>query len=1049
MKRILIALGIVASVGATARADFIVNGTSLPTTKVDLLPLPSRANPINYIVASDYNALTSALVDTRNAITQGSYLGFSAQASAPAPINATNFLWFKNDNTLHFKYGATDINLTSPATLLTTKGDLLTYGTGLSRLGVGADTQVLIADSTQALGVRWGAITTTLQQAYNNGAAASETILNLDSVRNGIQIRDATSLTTLYLFRVSNGTNANYLDVENDAQSKTNDPFSYPGIHVWQHINASNLNTLFIGDDVTTTTDLQLGGTYKTTTGNSVLNPVDVQVANKLGIGRAPNNWGLVVHGGGAHVEQYADPAPVLSIVSDGTSTPYDKTYTYYIVAKDPAGYPVQSSTVTTAAGPSGLSGANHIHLTWTAVGSAARYDVIRSASTGSPPSTGSIALGITATTFDDTGYIASTYSPPGRNSTGDLLVDGSITSSDGMTTTGTTTLNGATRINVNGVGTSELSPYGLSVTNTTAAVNNGQQYSPIIEQVGQGWNSTAAASQAVKFGWQAVPVQQAGTPTGNLDLYFSSNGAAYGAAIATFGSTGIFTSQGSIVSGFNFYTGSGGNFLAQAGSGLDTAAAGTLNIGVGNATSIAVAKTGITTTVGGNLVQTQGAYTSGSPTALTVTAGAHTTLAASTEDIGANFNFSATKQFATGNITAQREVLFQVPTYSFVGASTITNAATLAISGAPIAGANATITNSYALWIQGGASRFDGGALIAAGQGVDTVGAGALVFGGTTATSVQIGGSAAGGINFNTSGGQQWNLNSSGTIYPQSDNSKQIGSNSFRVASVYAENIKSGDAAAADAGGSALLLSSQQGGPGSATAGGGGGNLNVVAANGGAGTVGNLNGGNGGSVTISSGSGGVGAGTGTAGAAGSIAFQIGGTSRWQISTSGTLYPSLDNATDFGADTLRPATVYAHNVSSSHFDGSGTAPTVAVGTATQLGTGPAAAVAAGTDAAGTVTFTSGTAPAAFVGGAEIKIATLTFNAAYATTAPRGIVVTPANNNSAQAMSGTTGIQWYAKQSTTSTGTFDIYAIDSGAGSFVASTAYALAYVVIQ
>lgn len=45
----------------------------------------------------------------------------------------------------------------------------------------------------------------------------------------------------------------------------------------------------------------------------------------------------------------------------------------------------------------------------------------------------------------------------------------------------------------------------------------------------------------------------------------------------------------------------------------------------------------------------------------------------------------------------------------AFGGASTVTNAATLAISGAPAAGTNATITNPYALWVESGLSRFDG----------------------------------------------------------------------------------------------------------------------------------------------------------------------------------------------------------------------------------------------------------------------------------------------------------------------------------------------------
>jgi hypothetical protein len=94
-------------------------------------------------------------------------------------------------------------------------------------------------------------------------------------------------------------------------------------------------------------------------------------------------------------------------------------------------------------------------------------------------------------------------------------------------------------------------------------------------------------------------------------------------------------------------------------------------------------------------------------PTFLTFTSGAHTFITAGAEDVGANFDFSATKQWATGALSVQREILFQAPTYDFVGASTITTAATVAITNAPLNGANATITNSYALRIEAGASQF------------------------------------------------------------------------------------------------------------------------------------------------------------------------------------------------------------------------------------------------------------------------------------------------------------------------------------------------------
>jgi len=72
-------------------------------------------------------------------------------------------------------------------------------------------------------------------------------------------------------------------------------------------------------------------------------------------------------------------------------------------------------------------------------------------------------------------------------------------------------------------------------------------------------------------------------------------------------------------------------------------------------------------------------------------------------------FNLARTVQFATATLSTQRAIRIQAPTYAFVGASVLTTSATVAISGAPIAGTNATLSNAYALWIEGGQTRFDG----------------------------------------------------------------------------------------------------------------------------------------------------------------------------------------------------------------------------------------------------------------------------------------------------------------------------------------------------
>ena len=92
-----------------------------------------------------------------------------------------------------------------------------------------------------------------------------------------------------------------------------------------------------------------------------------------------------------------------------------------------------------------------------------------------------------------------------------------------------------------------------------------------------------------------------------------------------------------------------------------------------------------------------------------------HTSQTASTE-VNNISSDAYTRQWATGAITTQREVFFGQPTYAFTGASTITDAANLYVQGAPAAGTNATITNSYALWVDDGTSRFDGDVTISGG---------------------------------------------------------------------------------------------------------------------------------------------------------------------------------------------------------------------------------------------------------------------------------------------------------------------------------------------
>ncbi len=134
-------------------------------------------------------------------------------------------------------------------------------------------------------------------------------------------------------------------------------------------------------------------------------------------------------------------------------------------------------------------------------------------------------------------------------------------------------------------------------------------------------------------------------------------------------------------------------------GAGVTTLDTGNSNAGtevrlrVGNLTKLSIipASTAFTTS----------ARTSGATTYWSVTGGADTTLTASTEALDVNFNLAQTKQHATGALTLQRHMLINAPTDGFVGASVVTDDATLAIDGPPSGGTNATLTTTQALLIQ------------------------------------------------------------------------------------------------------------------------------------------------------------------------------------------------------------------------------------------------------------------------------------------------------------------------------------------------------------
>lgn len=175
-----------------------------------------------------------------------------------------------------------------------------------------------------------------------------------------------------------------------------------------------------------------------------------------------------------------------------------------------------------------------------------------------------------------------------------------------------------------------------------------------------------------------------------------------------------------------------------------------------------------------GRMLLASVAATSGSPNLLKVTGPAHTGLAASTEAADILLDLARTVTFLTGTLAAQRAVKITPPTYAFATASTLTKAATVAITGAPTAGANATITDAYALLVEAGVARFEGEVELGDNLQID---AGGYVNFGTTVGETGYGiRENSGVVELKNSGGSWGTLIPVGAVMPFAGSSEPSG---------------------------------------------------------------------------------------------------------------------------------------------------------------------------------------------------------------------------------------------------------------------------------
>lgn len=172
-------------------------------------------------------------------------------------------------------------------------------------------------------------------------------------------------------------------------------------------------------------------------------------------------------------------------------------------------------------------------------------------------------------------------------------------------------------------------------------------------------------------------------------------------------------TSGGSITSAYTAAIGE--DNTARVGIGTNTPA----NVAsIGGRTSIGASYVGTNAPTDGVIVEGDAGFGTSSPTSsvyitrsavetsgarpyLEIAHVADTGITASTESPTVYFKLSAaTRTWATGAITTQRFFYVDQPTIAFAGSSSVIDAATLSIAGAPIQGSNATITSSHGILI-------------------------------------------------------------------------------------------------------------------------------------------------------------------------------------------------------------------------------------------------------------------------------------------------------------------------------------------------------------